>query len=87
MGERAALLALDTVDRGLFSLIVSAMTGSLERRVEKAVKELGLTAYAAPKPAGALMAVKQPRIALVDKYGGVMPVGWTAKLEKNSALE
>ena len=39
MGERAALLALDTVDGGLFSLIVSAMTGSLERRVEKAVKE------------------------------------------------
>jgi hypothetical protein len=39
IGEQAALIALDTVDRGLFSLMVSAMTGSLERRVEKTVKE------------------------------------------------
>ena len=39
IGERSAQVALDTVDRGLFSLMVGAMTGSLERRIEKAVRE------------------------------------------------
>ena len=39
IGERSAQAALDAVDRGLFSLMVSAMTGSLERRVEKTVRE------------------------------------------------
>ncbi|AKC87791.1 hypothetical protein [Pseudoxanthomonas suwonensis] len=39
IGERSAQLALDTVDRGLFSLVFSAMTGSLERRLEKTIKE------------------------------------------------
>ncbi|MBL8255619.1 hypothetical protein J2X02_003074 [Pseudoxanthomonas japonensis] len=39
IGERSAQAALDAVDRGLFSLMVGAMTGSLERRVEKTVRE------------------------------------------------
>lgn len=39
IGERSAQVALDAVDRGLFSLMFSAMTGSLERRIEKTVKE------------------------------------------------
>ncbi|UWX04563.1 hypothetical protein H1235_07295 [Pseudoxanthomonas sp. NC8] len=39
IGERSALMALDMVDRGLFSLMVSAMTGGLERRMEKTVKD------------------------------------------------
>ncbi|KAF1697779.1 YggN family protein [Pseudoxanthomonas koreensis] len=39
IGERSAQLAIDAVDRGLFSLMFSAMTGSLERRIEKTVKE------------------------------------------------
>ena len=39
IGERSALVALEAVDRGLFSLMVSAMTGNLERRIEKTVKE------------------------------------------------
>ena len=38
IGERSALLALDTVDRGLFSLIVGALTGSLEQKLEKTIK-------------------------------------------------
>lgn len=39
IGERAALAAINEVDRGLFSLMVGALTGSLERRVEKLAKE------------------------------------------------
>jgi len=45
--------------------------------VEAAARELGVTAYAADKaPGGKLMALKAPRIALVDVYGGSMPSGW-----------
>ncbi|MFT3757174.1 MAG: hypothetical protein QM769_14775 [Pseudoxanthomonas sp.] len=39
IGERSAQAALDAVDRGLFSLVFSAMSGGLERRIEKTVKE------------------------------------------------
>lgn len=39
IGERSAQVALEAVDRGVFSLLVGAMTGSLERRVEKTVRE------------------------------------------------
>lgn len=39
IGERSAQAALDAVDRGMFSLLVGAMTGSLERRVEKTVRQ------------------------------------------------
>jgi hypothetical protein len=39
IGERSAQAALEAVDRGLFSLMLGAMTGSLERRVEKTVRE------------------------------------------------
>ncbi|UNK43795.1 YggN family protein [Luteimonas sp. S4-F44] len=39
MGEVAALAAVDAVDRGVFGLMVSAMTGSLERRIERTVRQ------------------------------------------------
>ena len=39
IGERSAQAALEAVDRGVFSLMLGAMTGSLERRVEKTVRE------------------------------------------------
>ncbi len=39
IGERAALAAINEVDRGLFSLMVSALSGNLERRVERLVKD------------------------------------------------
>lgn len=35
IGEVSALAAVDAVDRGVFSLMVGAMTGSLERRIER----------------------------------------------------
>jgi len=39
--------------------------------------KLGVTAYAmAEAPKGAMMALKAPRIALYDQYGGLMPTGW-----------
>lgn len=37
IGERSAQLAIDAVDRGVFSLMVAAMTGSLERQLEKQI--------------------------------------------------
>ncbi|MBB3343937.1 hypothetical protein [Luteimonas sp. RC10] len=40
MGEVAALAAVDAVDRGVFGLMVSAMTGSLERRIERNVRQI-----------------------------------------------
>lgn len=39
IGEQTAQAALEAVDRGLFSLMFSALTGSLERRIEKTVME------------------------------------------------
>lgn len=39
IGERSAQLAIDAVDRGLFSLMLGAMTGSLERKLEKTIKQ------------------------------------------------
>ncbi len=45
--------------------------------VEKAAADLGVPAYAVDaKPTGKLIALKAPRIALVDVYGGSMPTGW-----------
>lgn len=38
-GEKAAMAALEATDVSLFSLIVGGLTGSLERRVEKTVKQ------------------------------------------------
>ena len=38
IGEVTALAAVDSVDRGVFSLMVGAMTGSLERRIERTVR-------------------------------------------------
>ena len=44
--------------------------------VRRAVQELGLTAYAVDAaPAGTKLALKAPRIGLVDVYGGSMPAG------------
>lgn len=39
LGERSAGVALDAVDQGLFRLMFSAMTGSLERRMEKSIRQ------------------------------------------------
>jgi hypothetical protein len=38
IGERSALAAVDQVDRGLFGLMLGALTGSTERKVERQVK-------------------------------------------------
>lgn len=45
--------------------------------VDAAARDLGVSAYAVDKaPAGKLIALKAPRIALVDVYGGSMAGGW-----------
>ena len=46
--------------------------------VAKGVAELGIDATAmGAKPQGDMIALKPLRIGLVDRYGGVIPVGWT----------
>jgi hypothetical protein len=53
----------------------SAQTDSI---VREGARSLGLTAYALGKrPAAATLQLREPRIALVDLYGGLMPTGWT----------
>jgi hypothetical protein len=45
--------------------------------VDKATKELGITAHALAKaPAGDAMKLKPIRVGLFDTYGGSMPSGW-----------
>jgi len=45
--------------------------------VEKAASDLGVPAFGLDKPPpGKLIALKAPRIALADIYGGSMPSGW-----------
>ena len=39
IGERSAQLALEAVDRGIFSLMFAAMTGSLENNLEKTIRK------------------------------------------------
>lgn len=39
IGEVTALAAMESVDRGVFSLMVGAMTGSLERKIERTVRK------------------------------------------------
>lgn len=39
LGEVTAMAAVDAVDRGAFRLMLSAMTGSLERRIERTVRQ------------------------------------------------
>lgn len=49
--------------------------------IDQAVSQLGLSAYALDqKPQGASIALRPVRIGLVDRYGGLMPVGWTSWL-------
>jgi hypothetical protein len=53
-------------------------TPASRKAVETAVKTLGLNAHAVDTaPAGEALALKAPRIGLVDLYGGLMPSGWT----------
>ncbi|SOB86918.1 Zinc carboxypeptidase [Sphingomonas guangdongensis] len=46
--------------------------------LEKGTAELGITAHAvAAQPSGASIALKPVRVGLVDRWGGLMPAGWT----------
>lgn len=46
--------------------------------ISQGVTELGLDAHALrSEPSGDKIALKLPRIALYDQFGGLMPVGWT----------
>ncbi|MFT4257782.1 MAG: hypothetical protein QM599_12645 [Pseudoxanthomonas sp.] len=70
IGERSAQAALDAVDRGLFSLVFGAMTGGLERRVEKTVKEAvepGVRQICRSLPA--LLETQQQLVASLPPFG------------------
>jgi zinc carboxypeptidase len=55
-----------------------AMGGSTAGWVAKLAADLGLDFEGiASRPTGDAIALKQPRIALADQYGGSMPSGWT----------
>lgn len=57
--------------------------GAADREVQKASRELGVNFLAADRsPAGAQL-VKPLRVALVDRYGGSMPSGWTRLILEN----
>jgi hypothetical protein len=45
--------------------------------LEKLAVDLGLDFESAARPAGEVMPLRRPRIALADVYGGSMPSGWT----------
>lgn len=70
IGEIAALAAVDSVDRGLGSLIVGSMTGSVQRQVQKTVMQSvgpGVEKICAAMPA--LHASQQQLAASVPEFG------------------
>lgn len=70
IGERGAQAALDVVDRGLFRLIASALTGTLEKNLERTIKaelEPAVTGLCQRLPD--LMATQQRLQASVPEFG------------------
>ncbi|MBA2244449.1 MAG: peptidase [Gemmatimonadetes bacterium] len=52
--------------------------GTTRQKLEQLATELGVSFDAATsRPAGEMVRLRQPRIALWDRYGGSMPSGWT----------
>ena len=52
--------------------------------IQKIATELGVSfEAAATAPTGPMAQLRRPRIGLVDRYGGSMPVGWTRLVFKN----
>jgi hypothetical protein len=54
--------------------------GAADKVVAQAAKELGVNFAAASRKPGAAQPVQSLRIALIDRYGGNMPTGWTRLL-------
>ncbi|MBI3427151.1 MAG: peptidase [Acidobacteria bacterium] len=59
------------------TLYIPAKAGT-QAKLQALATELGLNfETTTAKPAGELFKLKQPRIGLFDRYGGLMPSGWT----------
>ncbi|HYR42146.1 MAG TPA: M14 metallopeptidase family protein [Terriglobia bacterium] len=59
------------------SQFIPAKSGT-RAKLEKLVQEIGLSFDAvATKPSGEAFMLRQPRVALWDRYGGSVPSGWT----------
>ena len=54
--------------------------GAADKVVTQAAKDLGVTFAAANSKPGSAQPVQPLRIALIDRYGGNMPTGWTRLL-------
>jgi hypothetical protein len=50
--------------------------GAADRIIADAAQKLGLTVKAGPRP-GNLVPIRTPRVGMFDRYGGMMPAGWT----------
>jgi hypothetical protein len=67
----------DGQDLGTGAIWVPA-SAAAKPALDKAAKELGVTAHAMAKaPTGEALKLKPIRIGLFDQYGGSMPSGWT----------
>ena len=67
----------DTANIGTGAIWIPA-SPAVRSILERATHDLGLTAYAlSHRPAGGAFKLKAPRIGLYDRYGGLMPSGWT----------
>ncbi len=77
-GQPVSWLATGPMGPGTFYVVANAATLPI---LQKASADLGITFEpAASAPTGAMAALKLPRIALFDRYGGLMPSGWTRKV-------
>jgi hypothetical protein len=62
-------------ERGAFFIAAKPTT---QAALDKIAADLGVdVTSAASRPAGDAIALRRPRIALADQYGGSMPSGWT----------
>lgn len=72
----------DSIKAGGRSLPPGALwipaSGKSRAIVERAVTELGLTAFSSgSRPAGRATPLRSLRLGLVDRFGGLQPAGWT----------
>jgi hypothetical protein len=80
-GEDVSWLANGPMGAGTFYVAAKSSTMPI---LQKAAAELGITFQAATSaPSGAMAKLKPLRIGLFDRYGGIMPTGWTRKILEN----
>jgi hypothetical protein len=80
-GEDVRWLNNGPMGAGTFYVAAKASTRA---SIDRIAKELGVAFEAAPSaPAGEASALRKLRIGLFDRYGGMMPSGWTRLIFEN----